>query len=62
MTGFKTVVFGAALATIPPALDYFGAVDWQTLGISPRVAALLGSVVIVLRAVTTTPIFKNLKP
>ncbi len=55
MKGFKTFVFGALLAVAPAALTYFGSVDWQSLGISPGVAGLIGAAIIALRAVTNTP-------
>jgi hypothetical protein len=54
--GWRTVAFGVVTAAAPPALTYLFGVDWTTLGISPPVAAVLGSVIIALRAITTTPI------
>ena len=57
--GFKTITFGFFLALVPPALVYLGGVDWQSLGVSPGLAAFLGAVIVALRGMTNTPIFKR---
>jgi hypothetical protein len=56
MTGWKTVIFGAAVAVGPGLLNYLGAVNWQTIGVSPSAGAVIGAVIIGLRAVTSTAI------
>lgn len=56
MKGFKTLAVGVAVATVPAALNYLGGVDWTSIGISPAMGGLLGSLIIGLRAVTTTAI------
>lgn len=56
MNGFRTVLTGAFLAIVPPLTDYFELVDWGFLGEST--GFIVGGVVMVLlRAVTKTPIF-----
>lgn len=59
LTGFKTVIFGLAVAIGPAVLNYIGAVNWQTLGISPTAGAIIGAGIVALRAVTGTPIGKK---
>ena len=54
LKGWRTVLYGAAVVIVPPALTYLGGVDWTTLGISPTVAAALGVAIIGLRAATST--------
>jgi hypothetical protein len=56
MMGWKTVIFGAAVAVGPGLLNYLGAVNWETLGISPATGAIIGAVIIGLRAITSTAI------
>lgn len=58
MKGWKTVTFGLFMIVVPPALNYLGGIDWQSLGISPAESAVIGAVIIALRAVTSTPIGK----
>ena len=58
MTGFKTFAFGLAMAVGVPALNYIGAVDFTKLGLSSGSAAIIGAIVIGLRAITSTPMFK----
>lgn len=56
MQGFKTVITGAVLAIVPPLTDYLGMVDWSFLG--ENTGFVVGGVLMVLlRAVTKTPIF-----
>ena len=59
MKGWKTVAFGAVVAIAPAALTYLGGVNWTSLGISPDVAAVIGAMIVGLRAVTNTPIGKT---
>jgi threonine aldolase len=58
MKGWKTVIFGALLAIGPAALTYLGGVDWTSFGISPATSAMIGAIIIGLRAVTSTPVGK----
>jgi hypothetical protein len=59
MKGWKTIIFGSAMVVVPPALSYFGGVDWTTIGISPAASSVIGAAIIALRAVTSSPIFKS---
>ena len=56
MKGFRTVLYGLAVATVPSALVYLGGVDWTQFGISPSVAAVIGAGIIALRSLTNTSI------
>lgn len=57
--GFKTVAFGLGVAILPGALQYLGGVDVvSTFGLSPGAGVVVGAVVMALRAVTSSPIFK----
>lgn len=56
LTGWKTVLFGALVAIGPVALNYVGAINWQSLGVSPAAGMVIGAVIVGLRAVTTTSI------
>jgi hypothetical protein len=57
--GLKTVGFGLLMVVGPAALTYLGGIDWASLGISPLTSAIIGAIVIGLRAVTSTPIGKG---
>lgn len=52
----KTVLFGAAVATVPALLTYLGGVDWVSFGISPPIAGVIGSVIVALRFVTKSAV------
>lgn len=54
--GWKTILFGLAVAIGPAAVTYLGGVNWTSLGVSPGVAAAIGVVIIALRAVTNTSV------
>jgi hypothetical protein len=56
MKGFRTVLYGLAVATVPSALVYLGGVDWTQFGISPSMAAAIGAGIIGFRAYATTAI------
>ena len=56
MTGFKTVSFGLLVAMGPAVLNYLGAVEWHSLGVSPSAGAAIGAIIIGLRAITNTPV------
>lgn len=59
MKGYRTIFVGFALAVGPAALQYLGAIDWQTL-IGPTGAFFAsGLIAIVMRFVTTTPVGKQ---
>lgn len=58
MKGFRTIAFGAAMAVAPVLLNYLAGVHWTDY-VSPEWAGIIvGGIVMVLRAVTTTPIGK----
>ena len=59
LPGFKTFAVGLALAVVPQAITYIMNFNFtHTFGLSPNAATILGLVMIGLRAVTSTPIFK----
>jgi hypothetical protein len=58
MKGFRTVMIGAALIVLPPLVEYFGGVSWESIGVSPSLGAFIGALFIGLRAVTDSPVFK----
>lgn len=58
MKGWKTILFGLFMIIVPPALNYLVGVDWQSLGVSPGISAMIGAAIIGLRALTSTPIGK----
>ncbi len=59
LAGFKTLAVGAALAVGPQAISYVSNFDFiNAFGLSPNAATAIGLVMIGLRAVTKTPIFK----
>lgn len=56
LKGWKTVVFGLAVAVVPAGLTYLADLDW-THFVNPNIAALItGLITIALRAVTDTSI------
>lgn len=57
--GWKTVIVGGLVAVLPAALNYVGGIDWTSLGVSPAMGALIGALIIGLRAATNTPIGKG---
>ena len=46
------VIVGAAVAIVPPLLNYLGTVNWQTIGVSPSAAVFIGALIMVLRTTT----------
>ena len=58
-TGFKTVLVGLAMAILPPLTQYLGMIKWETVLPFPWNWVASGITMIVLRALTTTPIFKK---
>ena len=59
LKGWKTFVWGLALAISPAAFDYVSGTDWTQL-VSPTWAPVVaGAITIALRYVTTTPIFNK---
>lgn len=57
--GFKTFAVGLALAVLPQAISYVSGFDFvHAFGLSPNAASIVGVVMIALRAVTTSPMFK----
>ena len=55
--GFRTVAFGLLVAVVPAAVTYLAGVNWESIGVSPQVAAAIGVVIIGLRAITNTSMF-----
>ena len=59
LAGFKTLAVGLGLAVLPQVVSFVSGFDFvHTFGLSPNTATVLGVVMIGLRAVTSTPIFK----
>lgn len=59
LKGWRTVLYGLAMAAGPSALTYLAGVDWTKL-VGPNMAAVIGGIgVIVLRAVTNTSLGKS---
>jgi len=59
LTGFKTFATGLSLAVLPQAVSFATSFDFsKTFGVSPNAASVIGLVMIGLRAVTSTGIFK----
>lgn len=59
LKGWKTLIFGLFLVIVPAALNYIANIDWISLGISPGVSAMIGAIVIGLRALTNTSMTKG---
>lgn len=59
MKGYRTILVGLALAILPEALQYLGAVDWANV-IGPTGAFFVsGLIAIAMRAVTSSPVGKS---
>ena len=59
LNGFKTFAVGLGLAALPQAIAFTSNFDFvKAFGLSPNAATAIGLVMIGLRAVTSTPIFK----
>jgi hypothetical protein len=60
LSGFKTFGVGLALAAVPQIVSYVSSFDFvHACGLSPNAATAVGLLMIALRAVTTSPIFKK---
>lgn len=59
IAGYKTVVFGTLVGTVPAILDFFSTTEWGALGITPTTAVLIGAVIVALRVMTKGPIFRG---
>ncbi|HET7641225.1 MAG TPA: hypothetical protein VFK47_21125 [Ktedonobacteraceae bacterium] len=56
MKGWRTILWGLAMAVLPVGLHYLGGVDW-TQYLSPTWAPVFaGIVTMALRLITTTPV------
>lgn len=60
MKGWRTIIFGAGVAVVPAALQYLAGIDWTTTGLSPEAGSAIGAIIVMLRAVTNSPIGKKL--
>lgn len=59
LKGWKNVIWGLALATVPAGMEYLGGINWVDY-VSPAIAPIIaGIITIALRVVTTTPIFQK---
>ena len=60
LSGFKTVFAGLILAVGPSTISYIGNVDVvRTFGLSPAAGAVVGALMIGLRAITNSSIFSG---
>ena len=59
MKGFKTVAFGLGLAIAPNALTFLAGVDWTQYVSANNAALISGLIVVALRFVTTSGVFKK---
>ena len=60
LSGFKTVMAGLVVAAGPATISYIGNIDVaKTFGLSPTAGAIVGAVMIGLRAITNSSIFSN---
>jgi hypothetical protein len=60
MKGYRTILIGALMVVLPPLLTYLAGVNWADY-VSPSTAAMIsGLLMIVLRAVTNTPVGKSI--
>ena len=59
MKGYRTVIFGLIVATVPAGLQYLAGIDWTTI-VSPTMASVIvGALTIGLRFFSTTEIGKK---
>jgi hypothetical protein len=59
-SGFKTFAVGLAFAVLPQIVTYVSGFDFtHTFGLSPNASSVVGIVIVALRAMTTTPMFKK---
>jgi hypothetical protein len=60
LSGFKTVLAGLVVAAGPATIGYIGNVDvTKVFGLSPTAGAIIGAVMIGLRAITNSAIFSG---
>jgi hypothetical protein len=59
LKGWWTLIAGLLTMILPTALTYLGGVDWTALGVSPAAGAIIGAVIIALRAITSSPIGRH---
>lgn len=60
LSGFKTFAVGLALAVLPQFVAFVTNFDFaQAFGLSPNAATIVGLLMIALRAITNSPIFKG---
>ena len=52
LKGWRTHILATALMVLPGILTVFAGVDWQTIGIAPDRAAILGVIFNVLRVIS----------
>jgi hypothetical protein len=59
LKGFRTVLVGLAVAVVPVVTQYLGAIDWAIVLPFPWNFVASGVVMIVMRALTNTPLFQK---
>ncbi len=60
LSGFKTVLAGLVLAAGPATISYIGNIDVaKAFGLSPTAGAVVGALMIGLRAITNSTIFSS---
>ncbi len=59
LKGWRTILVGLIIAIGPSALNYLGGVDWTKL-VSPDVSLFIaGTITVLMRLITTTPVRKS---
>lgn len=59
MIGYRTLLVGLLIVIGPPAMDYVAGIDW-TQYVGPKWGPVIaGSVMLAMRLVTTTGVFKK---
>lgn len=61
LKGKRTYIIALLIAFAPELASALAGVDWQTLGLSPRAAGVIGTIVVFMRAVTTGPAYSIIK-
>ena len=57
--GWKTFTFGLLVTVLPMILAALQQIDWNNSGLPVWVISLIGVIIMILRYVTTSPIFKS---
>lgn len=61
LKGKKTYLVALVIAFAPELASALAGVDWQTLGLSPRAAGIVGTIVAFMRVITTGPAYSLIR-